>query len=141
MNQHRIEIATEPHRDDIEFVVQQLLNFNKNRAGEGNYKPLAIFVRDVDDHIVGGLVGETYWQWLFVDVLWVQESLRGQGFGDVLLSTAEQEAMKRGCRHAYLDTFSFQAPAFYQKHGYVVFGELSDFPSGCSRFFLKKDLQ
>jgi GNAT superfamily N-acetyltransferase len=89
---------------------------------------------------VGGFVGETYWQWLYVDVLWVQESFRGEGYGDTLLATAEQEAVKRGCKYAYLDTFSFQAPDFYQERGYVIFGELIDFPQGYSRFFLKKDL-
>ncbi|PLZ04647.1 GNAT family N-acetyltransferase, partial [Fischerella thermalis] len=85
--------------------------------------------------IVGGLIGETYWQWLYVDVLWVHELFRGKGYGDILLATAEQEAVKRGCQYAYLDTFSFQAPEFYRKRGYVVFGELPNFPQGYSRFF------
>jgi GNAT superfamily N-acetyltransferase len=141
MEQLRIDVAIEPQSDEIEFVTQQIINFNRNRAGEGNYKHLAIFLRDSDEHIVGGLVGETYWQWLYVDVLWVQESFRGEGYGDALLAIAEQEAVKRGCKYAYLDTFSFQAPDFYQERGYVIFGELPDFPQGCSRFFLKKELQ
>lgn len=140
MQQPRIEIAVEPQLHEIEFVTQQILNFNSNRAGEGNYKPLVIFLRDSDNCIVGGLTGETYWQWLHVDVLWVDESWRGQGYGEGLLNVAEQEAMKRGCQYAYLDTFSFQAPKFYQKNGYTVFGELPNFPQNRSRYFLKKDL-
>ncbi len=140
MEQLRIEVAVNPQIDDIEFLTQQIINFNRNRVGEGNYKHLAIFLRDSDEHVVGGLIGETYLQWLYVDVLWVHESFRGEGYGDTLLATAEREAVKRGCRYAYLDTFSFQAPEFYQKHGYVIFGELSDFPHGYSRFFLKKAL-
>jgi GNAT superfamily N-acetyltransferase len=141
MEQPRIEVAVEPQPDEIEFVAQQIINFNRNRAGEENYKHLAVFLRDSDEHIVGGLVGETYWQWLYVDVLWVQESFRRKGYGDALLATAEKEAVKRGCHSVYLDTFSFQFPEFYQKRGYVIFGELPDFPQGCSRFFLKKELQ
>lgn len=140
MEQLRIEIAVEPQPDEIEFVAQQIVNFNRNHASEEDYKHLAIFLRDSGEEIVGGLVGETYWQWLYIDVLWVQESFRGKGYGDALLATAEQEAVKQGCRYAYLDTFSFQAPEFYQKRGYVVFGELPNFPQGYSRFFLKKDL-
>ena len=140
MKQPRIEIAVEPQPDEIEFVAQQIINFNRSRAGEGNYKHLAIFLKDSDEHIVGGLVGETYWQWLYIDVLWVHESFRGEGYGDALLATAERESVKRGCQYVYLDTFSFQAPEFYQKRGYVVFGELPNFPQGCSRFFLKKEL-
>lgn len=141
MKQPRIEVAVEPRSDEIEFITQQIIKFNNNRAGsEGNYKPLAIFLRDSDDHLMGGLVGETYWQWLYVDVLWVHGSFRGEGYGDALLAAAEQEAVKRGCQYAYLDTFSFQAPEFYQKRGYIVFGELPNFPQGYRRYFLKKEL-
>jgi GNAT superfamily N-acetyltransferase len=140
MNQPRIEIAVEPQPDEVEFVIRQIVSFNSSRAGEGNYSHLTIFLRDSDNQIVGGLIGTTYWQWLYVEVLWVHESLRGEGYGDALLATAEQEAVKRGCQYAYLDTFSFQAPKFYRKRGYVVFGELPNFPQGYSRFFLKKEL-
>lgn len=84
---------------------------------------------------------ETYWQWLCIVVLWVHESFRGAGYGKALLAAAEQEAVKRGCQYAYLDTFSFQALEFYQKRGYVVFGELPNFPQGHSRYFLKKELK
>ncbi|WP_250123657.1 GNAT family N-acetyltransferase [Chroococcidiopsis sp. CCMEE 29] len=140
MKQPRIEIAVEPQPDEIEFVTQQIIKFNSSRAGEGNYKPLVIFLRDSDNHVVGGLIGETYWQWLYVDVLCVHESFRGEGYGDALLAAAEQEAVKRGCQYAYLDTFSFQAPEFYQKRGYAVFGELPNFPQGYRRYFLKKEL-
>lgn len=141
MKKPRIEIVAESQLHEIEFVNRQLLKFNRDRAGEGNYQPVTIFLRDMDEQIVGGLIGASYWQWLYVDVLWVHESFRGEGYGDRLLATAEREAVKRGCRYAYLDTFSFQAPEFYQKRGYVVFGELPNFPEGHKRFFLKKDLE
>lgn len=140
MKHPRIEIPVDLKLDEIEFVNQQILKFNRSRVGEGNYKLLVIFLRDSDSHIVGGLLGETYWQWLHVDVLWVHELFRGEGYGDKLLTTAEQEAVNRGCQYAYLDTFSFQAPEFYQKRGYVVFGELPNFPQGYKRYFLKKEL-
>lgn len=93
------------------------------------------------ENLVGGLVGATYCQWLYVDVFWIHESYRGGGTGTSLLAAAEQEAARRGCQYAYLDTFSFQAPEFYKKLGYVVFGELPDFPAEHSRIFLKKVLQ
>jgi GNAT superfamily N-acetyltransferase len=139
--QLRIEIAAEPKLDETEFIVQQLLQFNSCCAGEGNFRQLAVFLRDADENLVGGLIGSTYWQWLYVDVFWIHESCRGGGYGISLLAAAEQEAVKRGCQYAYLDTFSFQALEFYQKYGYVVFGELPDFPTGHSRFFLRKMLQ
>ncbi|PZD73624.1 Acetyltransferase [Acaryochloris thomasi RCC1774] len=137
----KIEVAFDPQPNEIEFVGQQLTHFNRSHAGESNYRRLAIFLRDTEQQVVGGLVGETSRQWLHVDMLWVHETFRRRGYGSILLSTAEQEAIKQDCRYAYLDTFSFQAPDFYQKCGYVVFGELPDFPEGRSRFFLKKELQ
>jgi GNAT superfamily N-acetyltransferase len=100
-----------------------------------------VFVRDAKAEIVGGLLGGTYWGWLYVDILWVKDSLRGQGYGRALLAEAEQEAVRRGCRHAHLDTMSFQALEFYQQQGYTVFGELHDLPTGHSRHFMKKRLQ
>ena len=125
MKQLRLEIAINPQPDEIEFVTQQVIEFNRSRV----------------DHIAGGIIGETYWQWLYVDLLWVSEAFRGQGYGDALLAAAEQEAINRECQYAYLNTFSFQAPEFYQKRGYVIFGELPDFPQGHKRYFLKKELR
>ncbi|PIG95492.1 GNAT family N-acetyltransferase [Gloeocapsopsis sp. IPPAS B-1203] len=139
--QLKMEIAEQPKHDETEFIVQQLIQFNSRCAGDGNFRQLTVFLRDEDDNLVGGLVGSTYWQWLYVDVFWINETYRGGGCGTSLLAAAEQEAVKRGCQYAYLDTFSFQAPEFYQKLGYTVFGELPDFPEGHSRFFLKKVLQ
>lgn len=136
----RFEITEKPHPQDVEFILQQLLAFNCDRAGEGNFQQLAIFLRDVNDLLAGGLIGSTYWQWLYIDLLWVDKTWRGQGYGHALLETAEQEAVKRGCKYAFLDTFSFQAPEFYQQQGYIIFGELPNFPLGNSRFFLKKEL-
>ena len=80
----------------------------------------------------------TQWNWLFIKLLWVSEELRGQGFGRALMSSAEQEALARGCTNIYLDTFSFQARDFYERLGYEVFGQLTDFPPGHKRYFLQK---
>ena len=139
--QLKIEIAEQPSSDETEFILQQLLQFNQRSAGESNFRPLTVFLRDADGTLVGGLVGATYWQWLYVDIFWIHESYRGGGYGRSLITAAEQEAIKRGCQYVYLDTFSFQAPEFYQKLGYDVFGELADFPTGHTRFFLQKDLK
>ncbi|GAB1541636.1 GNAT family N-acetyltransferase [Scytonema sp. NUACC21] len=139
--QLKIEIAQEPKSDETEFIFQQLLKFNSRCAGEGNFRQLAVFLRDVNDNLVGGLIGSTYWQWLHIDIFWIHESYRGEGYGTSLIAAAEQEAVKRGCQYAHLETFSFQAPEFYQKLGYVVYGELPDFPAGYKRLSLKKVLQ
>ncbi len=88
----------------------------------------------------GGLLGGTYWGWLYVEILWVAEHVRGAEHGRALLAAAEQEAVRRGCRHAHLDTMSFQSRSFYERQGYTVFGELRDIPAGHQRYFMQKAL-
>ena len=115
-------------------------NYNEQQAGDNKFQRLCFVLNAPDQDIVGGVMAEIYWGWLYIDLLWVKDELRGRGHGGRLLTHAEDEARRRGAMAAYLDTFSFQAPEFYLKHGYQVFGELQDFPRGYQRFFLTKDL-
>jgi GNAT superfamily N-acetyltransferase len=101
---------------------------------------LYVLARDDAGHIVGGLIGATVWGWLELKLLWVSEHCRGRGYGTRLLRTAEEEARQRGCHHALLDTFDFQARGFYEALGYRAFASLADFPRGHSRIFLEKAL-
>ena len=113
-------------------------NYNTQQAGDNKHQSVCFVVHAPDQEIVGGVIGETYWEWLYINLLWVKDELRGRGYGHRLLTMAEAEARQRGAKNAYLDTFSFQAPGFYKQHGYQVFGELPDFPPGHRRYFLKK---
>jgi len=115
-------------------------DFNNSHAGEHGHRNICFLLRAEDGEIAGGLIGETYWNWLYVNLLFVREELRGRGYGERLLARAEQEARHYGATDSYLDTFSFQAPEFYRKQGYRVFGELQDFPPGHQRFFMQKKL-
>jgi GNAT superfamily N-acetyltransferase len=114
--------------------------YNTQQAGDDQSKRLCFILYAPNQEIAGGLIGATYWDWLYIDLLWVKEGLRGRGFGHRLLALAEDEARQRGARNAYLDTFSFQSPDFYMRHGYQVFGTLQDFPRGHARYFLTKHL-
>ena len=115
-------------------------NYNEDQAGDNNFQRLCFVLKDPEGEVVGGILGETYWEWFYLDLLWVSEDLRRRGYGSQLLEIAEEEARKRGANNAYLDTFSFQAPEFYYKNGYQVFGELNDYPPGNTRYFLTKTL-
>ncbi len=139
---YTVTLEETPDPADARFVFERLLEFNRSRIGiDDGHRRLTVFVRDEAGAIVGGLLGDTFWGWLYVSILWIDESLRGHGYGHKLLAAAEQEAIARGCHHALLDTMSFQARPFYEKYGYTVFGELHDFPVGHSRYYLQKQLQ
>ena len=129
-----------PTENEIKYIREALNQFNNEKVGEDGHTPLSIVEYDEHANTIGGILGGTYWGWMYVDILWVHENHRKQGIGSKLLSMAEQEAIRRGCHHVHLDTMSWQAPKFYKKHGYEVIGVLPDIPSGNQKYLLKKDL-
>ncbi len=129
-----------PSEQEIRYVEEALRQFNNAAVGEDGHTPLNIVEYDEHGNVVGGILGGTYWGWMHVDILWVHESYRNKGLGSQLLYQAEAEAVRRGCHHVHLDTMSWQAPAFYQKHGYEVIGILSDIPNGNQKYLLMKAL-
>jgi GNAT superfamily N-acetyltransferase len=130
----------EPHVRDA--IVGPLIEFNNSHASQPeDYRALVIILSNPDTGgILGGLWGETNFAHLHVELLFVPETFRGTGLGRQMLLQAEQEAISRGCRGAWLDTHSFQARGFYERLGYSVFGILDDYPPSQSRIFLHKVL-
>jgi len=139
---YTVTVEEIPDPGDVQFVRAQLTAFNRAQAADDQLQPLLILIRGAGGKIVAGLVGGTYWGWLYTEVLWVEEGLRGKGYGRSLLAAAEAEAVRRGCRYAHLDTMDFQALPFYQEQGYSIFAELEDIPAGTGhrRYSLKKRL-
>jgi ribosomal protein S18 acetylase RimI-like enzyme len=115
-----------------------------NRTLFANHPPgqeLNLAIRDGDNHEpVGGLLGRTAGGWLAIELIFVPEALQGMGLATRLIAMAEEEARRRGCHSAWLDTLNPKAFTLYQRLGYQVFGELKDYPVGFSRFFLQKKL-
>lgn len=97
-------------------------------------------LRDADGETEGGLTARSVWDWFYVETLWVTEARRGQGLGARLMEAAESEARRRGCQGLWVSTYSFQAPAFYERQGFEKFGEIDDFPKNHRRLFYKKPL-
>lgn len=89
---------------------------------------------------MGGVSGSTYLSSLEIEVLWVQEAYRGQKIASRLLEVIENQAKDAGCQIVHLTTYSFQAPLFYQKQGYVICGEVNGFPDDIRLYTLKKQL-
>jgi GNAT superfamily N-acetyltransferase len=139
-NSFTLAIEDAPSARDVQAVRDGLEAHNRLHAPPNTLVPLTIFVRDADGALAGGLLGGSAWGWLHIDILWVDERARGQGYGQRLIGLAEAEGRRRGCHHVFVDTMSFQALPFYQKLGYAQWGELDDFPIGHKRHFLKKAL-
>jgi GNAT superfamily N-acetyltransferase len=137
---YTMTVEEHPTQEDIETVRWGLSNYNRQHTGDDSFTPLNLFVRDAAGAVAGGLLGGTYWSWLYVDTLWLSEPLRRHGWGSQLLRRAEQIAVERGCIGVHLDTTSFQARGFYEKQGYSVWGILDDLPPGHQRIFLRKRL-
>lgn len=104
-------------------------------------KKVSFILRDEVDNILGGITGTIFWYHLHIDFLWVDETLRGKGYGEKLLESIEEIAVTNKCRLIQLDTFSFQAPRFYQKYGYEVVGIVEEHPAKeLQQYFLLKRL-
>ncbi|ACE92164.1 MULTISPECIES: GNAT family N-acetyltransferase [Rhizobium] len=134
------ELTGAPSPEELAAITDALSAFNTGDVGPADRRPLAILIRDTDGKVTGGLSGFTAWGWLFTQMLYIPETLRGAGLAGKLLAEAEEEARARGCGGAWIDTFSPQALSAYLRQGYEVFGELEDFPQGRTRSFLRKRL-
>ena len=121
-------------------ILKPLRAFNESQVGPIKAEHLAIALRGPDNAITGGLWGYSVVGWMFVDLLVVPEELRGQGLGTELLRRAEGIARKRSCIGVWLHTGTFQAPGFYEKQGYTVFGTIPDYPLGHSTVYFMKRL-
>ncbi len=137
---YEIDVSDGANDDAKAVIFGALKTYNINRFGPADWKDLIIALRDEDGIVIGGLAGQTARGWLYTALLFVPEDLRGQGLGPKLLGMAEDEARKRGCKGAYIDTMNPDALALYQKCGYAIFGQIDDYGDGIALTYLKKAL-
>jgi GNAT superfamily N-acetyltransferase len=134
-------VTDTPEAESVRLISAGLEEFNVQQSGTDDRRSLAVLVKDPEtNRVVGGLTGRTSLGLLFVDLFHLPPTLRGLGIGNEVLRRAEDEGRRRGCRTAVVYTISFQAPGFYERNGWRVFGEIPCDPPGTSRVFLTKDL-
>ncbi|QMU77289.1 GNAT family N-acetyltransferase [Streptacidiphilus sp. PB12-B1b] len=136
-----LTVTDAPMPTDVSLISDALDRFNVDTTAVDDRRPLAVLVRDSPTgQVVGGLTGRTSLGLFFLDLFFLPPELRRGGLGSEILRRAEDEARARGCRTAVLYTISFQAPGFYEKHGWRRLGEVPCDPAGTSRVFMTKDL-
>ncbi len=135
-----ITVDRAPRREDVRRLEEGLDGHGMAQAGVAPPKQVAIYVRDEDGHIVGGLSGIDWGGCFHIRLLWVHEDYRGEGYGTRLVHAAEQEAVARGCRQVTVSTFSYQAPEFYARLGFEQYAVLNDVPAGHSKHYFRKRL-
>lgn len=133
-------ITTACSQAEEEEIHRELKKYNLSKRETSENVPLGVFLEDEQGRKKAGLTGEIFGNWLCIHYLWVSEEWRGQGIGSRLLARAEAEAVAKGAKYAFVDTFDFQAPDFYRRHRYQEVFRLTDYPYTGSRFYYTKGL-
>ncbi|WP_100610660.1 GNAT family N-acetyltransferase [Confluentibacter lentus] len=138
-----IKVTDKIDQESYDKIVELLIDYNSSKTqqhvNEIN-KPIEIIARNTKNEIIGGLYGRSLWGTLEIKTLVVKAENRNEGIGQKLINEAEKEAKKRNCRFISLDTFSFQAPNFYEKCGFVKIGTETDFPKGFEKYYYRKKI-
>jgi GNAT superfamily N-acetyltransferase len=135
-----LSVETAPDPADVRAIESGLTEHAIPFTPGPGFQPIGVFARDASGALVGGVYGKVNWTWLHIGLFWIEEERRRSGLGSALLRSIEAAGVERGCRFAHLDTFSYQARPFYERHGYTLFGTLDDYPPGHKRYFLRKTL-
>ena len=114
--------------------------YNRANREQSKNEPLNIYLEDEKGNLVAGMVAETFGNWLEIEYLYVSDSLRNQGLGSRILEMAENESRNRGCKYSFVDTFNFQAPKLYEKHGCKEVFALKKYPYIGERYYYTKEL-
>ena len=139
MEDIQIIATTNPKKEDKEIIDQGITEYNLQKIGKQKYIPIASFVKE-NGKTIGGITGNLFWNYLYIDIMWINETYRRNGIGRKLLDAVEKLAMENGIYRSHLCTASFQSLEFYEKCGYSVFGKLDDMPKGETEYHLYKKL-
>ncbi|WP_342509635.1 GNAT family N-acetyltransferase [Sporosarcina sp. FSL K6-2383] len=139
-----MQINQQWNQEDSDYIRKKVIKHNLSKIPDEVKHPvknISFMLRNEEEEILGGITGTIFWYHLHIDFLWVDESLRGKGYGKKLLDQIEKTARENNCKLIQLDTFSFQAPDFYQKYGYQIVGIIEEHPTkDFQQYYLEKRL-
>ena len=135
-------IIRESKEEESELIVDKIVEYNLSKVPiiqESSFIWINRVVMGTNGDVIAGINSKMYcWNCLYINVLWVKEEYRKEGFGSKILNEIEKVAKDKGGYLIHLDTFDFQAKDFYLKHGYDIFGILDECPQRHKRYFMKK---
>jgi len=142
MSPYQIQIDDQIHEKDAEVISKGLGAFNTPFFGHKKTSPFLICLKNENQEVEGGVLA---WmrpgiQLLCIDIVWVAEHLRHQGYGRKLMLAAEAEGIQQRCTHSQLETLPFQAEEFYKKLGYVSIGRVEKLYGEHDAIYMRKSL-
>ena len=99
---------------------------------------MVIFIIYDNNEIIGGALGYIRFGWYQLTDFYIDEGYRGKGLGSEIIKKIEQFAKENNAIGVKISSWSFQTPKFYQKLGYIVWGQFEDCPPGTIHYYLYK---
>ncbi len=125
----------------IEAIRAGLRNWNRSAVPIEGSEQVVLTIKDPDDDaLIAGLVAWMWGEAAELEFLWVADHRQREGLGSRLLEELESIARQCGCKVLHTFTFTFQAPGFYEKHGFEQRAELDGFPDGIAKQYFRKEL-
>ncbi len=134
-----INFEAHPAHEDITILGDGISEYAKQQRNHPPIEPFAFFIRDDSNRVLGGCNGNIGYGWAYIDQLWVEESLRGKGYGTALMLAAENLAKQKNCVATAVNTMDWEALEFYKKLGYRVEFERHGLLKNSIYYFLRKD--
>ena len=139
-NDQSSDVLSDAERAMAQRLIDEINEFNLDATRIPEFHELLTVETDGDGKLIAGVYGWCWGETCWIEALWVREDMRRRGAGSRLLAAVEKDARRHGCAQLALDTHTFQAPSFYERHGFEVVGELTDYPKGHSKLLLRKQL-
>jgi GNAT superfamily N-acetyltransferase len=135
-----VTIDYDDSADTAKAIRDGLTEFNHKAVNFPEPIPVNVAVRDGDGALRGGIVARVALDTVYIDIVWIDDALRGGGHGRIMMERVEEKARALGAKLAWLYTLSWQARPFYEKLGYRVFGEMPFADGAHQRYFMRKEL-
>ncbi len=139
----RLTLSDSPTDEEAELIHARLEQYNRQQTNGEYDEPgveIGLVLKSPDGTVIGGITASTIFRVMHLEALWVSKEHRKQGHGSRLVLQAEQIGFEKGCIASQTQSFSFQAPVFYQKIGYQVLGIYDGYPDGITEYTLMKRL-